>query len=52
MDGNAVQPGANLTVYDVYSNESDYNTMKADSCRSGNSTAARGRGTSSYSRGR
>ncbi|MBD0254880.1 MAG: hypothetical protein ICV83_04100 [Cytophagales bacterium] len=30
LDGSTVQPGANLTVYDAYSNTSDYNTMKAD----------------------
>lgn len=29
-DGSTVQSGANITVYDEYSNTSDYNTMKND----------------------
>lgn len=44
FDGSAAQPGATLTVYDVYSNTSDYNTMKTDQLQKWQQHGGQGQG--------
>lgn len=41
-DGSSMESGANITVYDKYSNTSNYNTMKADQLKKWNEQAGLG----------
>jgi len=44
MDGNSVQSGANMTVYDSYTGTTDYATMKADQLQKWTNYGGTGRG--------